>query len=160
VSLYTSLSWLGLLDAVGKGGLMIANGLFAAFQALGGASRGEPNNQESQARIDPPREKIKPKRIEPTVKRKSQAPEIKDAKEPRGPLRFHRATTSTKTLLPNEGELPPLDLLNSVAPKIKGYSDAALEEMSQMVESILADFGVEVEVTEVHPGPVITRFEI
>lgn len=160
VSLYTSLSWLGLLDAVGKGGLMIANGFFAAFRALGGISRGERNSQESQARIDPPREKIKPKRIEPTVKRKSQAPELKDAKEPRAPLRFHKAAKPANTPLPNEGELPPLDLLNSVAPKIKGYSDAALEEMSQLVETILADFGVEVQVTEVHPGPVITRFEI
>lgn len=160
VSLYTSLSWLGLLDAVGKGGLMIANGLFAAFRALGGTSRVERNSQESQARIDPPREKIKPKRIEPTVKRKSQAPELKDAKEPRAPLRFRKPAKPANTPLPNEGELPPLDLLNSVAPKIKGYSDAALEEMSQLVETILADFGVEVQVTEVHPGPVITRFEI
>jgi len=32
--------------------------------------------------------------------------------------------------------------------------------MSQLLEEKLADFGVTVEVVEVNPGPVITRFEI
>jgi S-DNA-T family DNA segregation ATPase FtsK/SpoIIIE len=32
--------------------------------------------------------------------------------------------------------------------------------MSELVEAILSDFGVQVRVTEVHPGPVITRFEV
>ncbi|MGX2041459.1 DNA translocase FtsK [Methylocaldum sp. MU1018] len=164
VSLYTSLSWLGLLDAVGKGGLTAANGFFAAFRALAGTRTPESRSAESgQSRIDPPRDKTKPKRIEPTVKRKAEPVEIKIAKEPkepREPLRFRKAAKSANTPLPNEGELPPLDLLNGVAPKIRGYSDAALEEMSRHVETILDDFGVEVQVTEVHPGPVITRFEI
>jgi S-DNA-T family DNA segregation ATPase FtsK/SpoIIIE len=60
----------------------------------------------------------------------------------------------------NPGALPPLDLLTDTAPKIRGYSEAALEEMSRQLESILSDFGVQVEVTDVHPGPVITRFEV
>jgi S-DNA-T family DNA segregation ATPase FtsK/SpoIIIE len=32
--------------------------------------------------------------------------------------------------------------------------------MSRQLETILDDFGVEVQVMEVHPGPVITRFEV
>ena len=32
--------------------------------------------------------------------------------------------------------------------------------MSRLVELKLRDFGVEVEVVAVHPGPVITRFEM
>ncbi|BBL75043.1 DNA translocase FtsK [Methylomagnum ishizawai] len=58
------------------------------------------------------------------------------------------------------GTLPPLELLSDTTPKIKGYSEAALEDMSRQVESILDDFNVEVQVTDVLPGPVITRFEI
>ncbi|MDD1651084.1 MAG: DUF87 domain-containing protein, partial [Methylococcaceae bacterium] len=61
---------------------------------------------------------------------------------------------------PHAGELPTLDLLNDRAPKIRGYSNAQLEEMSRQLEAILDDFGVEVQVMEVHPGPVITRFEV
>ena len=40
------------------------------------------------------------------------------------------------------------------------YSAEALEAMSRLVELKLKDFGVEVEVVAVHPGPVITRFEM
>jgi S-DNA-T family DNA segregation ATPase FtsK/SpoIIIE len=161
ISLYTSLSWLGLLDAVGKGGLMIANGFFAAFRAFAGTSEPVQQREESEPRNDTARDKFKPKRIEPVVKRKSQPAEIKDIKkEPREPFRLRKAAKPASLPLTNEGQLPSLDLLNSAAPKIKGYSDSALEEMSQLVETILADFGVEVQVTEVHPGPVITRFEV
>ena len=39
-------------------------------------------------------------------------------------------------------------------------SEAALEAMSRQVELKLGDFGIEVEVVAVHPGPVVTRFEL
>ena len=35
-----------------------------------------------------------------------------------------------------------------------------LEHLSRLLEEKLGDFGVSVEVVEVNPGPVITRFEI
>ncbi|MCC6715289.1 MAG: cell division protein FtsK, partial [Gammaproteobacteria bacterium] len=41
-----------------------------------------------------------------------------------------------------------------------GYSEETLEAMSRQVELKLADFGVEAQVVAVHPGPVITRFEL
>ena len=58
------------------------------------------------------------------------------------------------------GELPSLELLSQQAPKTKGYSPEALDNMSRQVETILAEFGVAVEVVGVLPGPVITRFEV
>ena len=57
-------------------------------------------------------------------------------------------------------ELPPLSLLDDPPPRQAGYSAEALEAMSRLVELKLRDFGVEAEVVEVHPGPVITRFEL
>ena len=59
-----------------------------------------------------------------------------------------------------KGQLPGLDLLNSRTARIRGYSNEQLESMSRQLEAILDDFGVEVQVMEVHPGPVITRFEV
>jgi S-DNA-T family DNA segregation ATPase FtsK/SpoIIIE len=44
--------------------------------------------------------------------------------------------------------------------KVGGYSPEALEAMSRLVELKLNDFGVEAEVVAVHPGPVVTRFEL
>jgi len=71
---------------------------------------------------------------------------------------FMRPDTSGYTV--QEGALPPLSLL-SPAPEIqKAHTPEALEELSRLVEARLADFGVEVEVVAVHPGPVVTLFEL
>ncbi|MDH3989171.1 MAG: DNA translocase FtsK, partial [Gammaproteobacteria bacterium] len=61
---------------------------------------------------------------------------------------------------PSEGELPPLSLLDDPPPQKGGYSEESLEAMSRLVELKLRDFGIEVEVVSVLPGPIITRFEL
>lgn len=61
----------------------------------------------------------------------------------------------------DNGELPSLTLLDLPEQNTgRGYSSARLEEMSREVEARLGDFGIEVQVVAVHPGPVITRFEM
>jgi len=59
-----------------------------------------------------------------------------------------------------EGVLPSLGLLDERDTRVVGYSQIDLEEMSRLVEDILADFNVAVAVVGFHPGPVITRFEL
>nr|WP_166259867.1 DNA translocase FtsK [Marinobacter salicampi] len=60
-----------------------------------------------------------------------------------------------------ESAIPPISLLDPPEEhKERGYSEESLEHMSRLLEEKLADFGVSVEVVEVNPGPVITRFEI
>jgi S-DNA-T family DNA segregation ATPase FtsK/SpoIIIE len=60
-----------------------------------------------------------------------------------------------------ESPIPPISLLDPPEEhQEKGYSQESLEHMSRLLEEKLADFGVSVEVVEVNPGPVITRFEI
>lgn len=58
------------------------------------------------------------------------------------------------------GTLPPISLLDAAEKKAKTFSPESLEATSRLLEIKLKEFGVEVEVKEVHPGPVITRFEI
>jgi len=58
------------------------------------------------------------------------------------------------------GELPALKLLDDPPVQEQSYSPEALEAMSRLVELKLKDFGVEVEVVAVQPGPVVTRFEL
>jgi len=72
------------------------------------------------------------------------------------------ATESQPSLFDSsDSPLPPLSLLDAPDEnKRPGYSKEALEEMSRLLEIKLQDFGVAVEVVEVNPGPVITRFEI
>jgi S-DNA-T family DNA segregation ATPase FtsK/SpoIIIE len=61
---------------------------------------------------------------------------------------------------PKSGELPPLKLLDDPPARESGSSQEALEAMSRLVELKLKDFGVDVEVVAVQPGPVVTRFEM
>src|SRR5690606_36366803 len=58
---------------------------------------------------------------------------------------------------PTVGDLPPLSLLNTWDENKKfGFSSDALEAMSRLLEIKLRDFGIEVEVVAINPGPVIT----
>jgi S-DNA-T family DNA segregation ATPase FtsK/SpoIIIE len=60
-----------------------------------------------------------------------------------------------------ESPIPPISLLDPPEQQQeKGYTEESLQHMSRLLEEKLADFGVTVEVVEVNPGPVITRFEI
>ena len=57
--------------------------------------------------------------------------------------------------------LPSLNLLDPAeASNKEGYSREELERLSRDVELRLKDFGIQVHVVAVHPGPVVTRFEM
>jgi len=59
-----------------------------------------------------------------------------------------------------KGTLPSLDLLDKADNEGAIYSEQTLVAMSRQLEITLKEFGVEVTVVTVSPGPVITRFEI
>ncbi|HUO20634.1 MAG TPA: DNA translocase FtsK 4TM domain-containing protein [Steroidobacteraceae bacterium] len=61
---------------------------------------------------------------------------------------------------PKANELPPLKLLDDPPVREPLYSAEALEALSRLVEMKLKDFGIDVEVVAVQPGPVVTRFEL
>lgn len=56
--------------------------------------------------------------------------------------------------------LPSIALLDKPAQTGNPLTPAELEQISDTVEAVLQDFGVEVKVANVQPGPVITRFEL
>ena len=60
------------------------------------------------------------------------------------------------------GTLPSLSLLDKGQPgkPMGGYTHQELETVSREVEQHLLDFGIHADVVAVHPGPVITRFEL
>lgn len=62
---------------------------------------------------------------------------------------------------PANFRLPPLSLLDD--PPESARAQVSRDELlarSKLLEEKLADFGVTAAVTQVHPGPIITRFEI
>ena len=59
-------------------------------------------------------------------------------------------------------ELPPLRLLaeHKAARPAQALSKDALQANARMLESVLSDFGVKGQITNVRPGPVVTLYEL
>ncbi|HYG84679.1 MAG TPA: DNA translocase FtsK 4TM domain-containing protein [Azospirillum sp.] len=59
-------------------------------------------------------------------------------------------------------ELPPLDLLQVPTPAARAeqLDEESLQRNAQELERVLSDFGVRGEVQKVHPGPVVTLYEL
>jgi len=57
-------------------------------------------------------------------------------------------------------EIPSIDLLTTVPPPVEALSEQDIENLSRTIEEKLASFGVEVRVTHVTQGPVVTLFEL
>lgn len=82
------------------------------------------------------------------------------------PLSKKETVSSKKISSSLEGKrdgytLPPLDLLQQ--PKIKpsrALEDVDYEAQARDLEAVLADFGVKGEIVQVHPGPVVTLYEL
>ncbi|TXS93144.1 DNA translocase FtsK [Parahaliea aestuarii] len=156
MTIFTDLSWLGLMDRLGGWTLKIVRASYGRVTGLIDRTRDrrarekalELRKQQIEEHVSESK-KRKPPKIKP-LKPRAEASERVE-KEKQQPL-FDAPVT---------GELPHLDLLDSVEhDPTKGYSKEALEGLSKLLELKLADFGIKAEVVAVYPGPVITRFEI
>ncbi len=57
--------------------------------------------------------------------------------------------------------LPPLDLLDEVPPsRFAQISADALQQNARLLESVLADFGIQGQIVKVRPGPVVALYEL
>lgn len=61
-----------------------------------------------------------------------------------------------------EWELPDLDLLQEVPEAVKDsqLDENALRMNAELLQNVLADFNVQGEITSIHPGPVVTLYEL
>jgi S-DNA-T family DNA segregation ATPase FtsK/SpoIIIE len=153
VQLATGVSWIAIMDGTGR----IVYRLVAATHAWLGEVRiwweGRRAKQQRNEIVTKVRSKVKtPPRIEPVLERVEVSARASE--------RLERERQVPMFDPPKSNELPALSLLDNPPPKEGGYSPEALEAMSRLVELKLADFGVEAEVVAVHPGPVVTRFEL
>lgn len=55
---------------------------------------------------------------------------------------------------------PALSLLAGFETTKKGYSETQLQTLAGLLEACLREFGIEVKVVGLQPGPVVTRFEL
>jgi S-DNA-T family DNA segregation ATPase FtsK/SpoIIIE len=152
LQLFTGVSWPRVMDFIGH--WVLAG--FSGLRRLAARSRDQAAGRESrEAREAVVREVQKkaaartPPRIEPPAPQVPE-PSARVEKERQAPL-FAKAAPRG---------LPELKLLDDPPAREKGYSTEALDAISRLVEIKLKDFGVDVEVVAVQPGPVVTRFEL
>ncbi|MFV2030927.1 MAG: DNA translocase FtsK [Gammaproteobacteria bacterium] len=153
LTLFVGISWVALVDNTGRYTLMLMSKIIDRYHFFRDRAEGKRNRTQREQILtvqQKKQEKRKPLKIEPVVQHVEQSARVE--KEKQIPL-FH---TGNK----KGGGIPPMALLDDPRPVKSGYSKSALEAMSQQLELKLLDFGIEIQVESVHPGPVITRFEI
>jgi S-DNA-T family DNA segregation ATPase FtsK/SpoIIIE len=171
ITLFSAMSWFGLFELAGRGLLKVAAGIVHGIALLWQRYRASRAARTARTVTIPPRAKA-PREPRWTEEEVALTPtSIKSAfrkvvtrevpvEQPIIAPQASRQLAPIKSFAKSLG-LPSLDLLD--LPK-KGnerlVSKETLTKMSHEVETRLADFGITASVVAVHPGPVITRFEI
>ena len=153
ITLFTGLSWFHVMDVTGRLTLNLVDWLLTSIANTRDwfAGRRARAKREEVRKTDSVMQKgRKAPRIEPQISVPEEQSSTRVVKEKQRQLFKNMPADS----------LPPLDILDEPHDQPPGYSEDALKHLSKQVERKLADFGVEVHVVAVHPGPVITRFEL
>jgi S-DNA-T family DNA segregation ATPase FtsK/SpoIIIE len=153
ITLLTGLSWLTVMDQVGRTAFAIVDLLKSGYYYIVDGLVGMKARRRRREVVAADKEVLdryeEPPRIEPVMQRVKKSGRAQ--REQQVPL-FET---------PGNSELPPLSLLDPADDNRKPhFSKQSLEGMAKLVEKKLLDFNIEVHVVAVHPGPVITRFEI
>ena len=131
---------------------------------------GEPGGDEAQI-VAPrrPRRVAKP-RTDPKMGKPTTGEQVKNGAADGPSMSSPRPKGATKKRKAKEREAaakdvgehapPPLDLLATATKSVTSMSDQELNQLATTIEQKLAEFGVEAKVVEIHPGPVVTRYEI
>lgn len=164
VTLFNGISWLRLADWVGSGIFNLGHFMWQQFFHSHEDEDENDDDEENEkptraARIASIRNRIDPKIEETPTKREVSSPIIMTPNK-----KIETSARAERTNLyetDTDDTLPSLTLLD-MPEKAMGlnYTTQQLEVMSREVELRLFDFGIEVKVVAVHPGPVVTRYEL
>ncbi|MFM8375341.1 MAG: DNA translocase FtsK [Phenylobacterium sp.] len=75
----------------------------------------------------------------------------RETREAQGVLEFARDAGFT---------LPELSMLARSGPRAAQFDEAALRQNAQLLEGVLAEFGVRGQIDQIRPGPVVTLYEL
>ncbi len=155
ITLFTGLSWVWLADETGKITLEFielsrtwigeSREKWQAYKTRKAHERKIKKEVKQQKALSSPR-------IEPVVKKEKKV-EIKErAEKPKQKNLFEGLESTTG--------MPSLGLLDAAEEHTQRMSNESLEAISRLVEVKLKEFKIDVKVVAVHPGPIITRYEL
>jgi len=164
--LFTGISWLAVLDAIGgsvlalmrwiKDGAWLPSSRRRGFPPADDVEGGESALLKNPEPSGSYRAEARPEML--PVAESGPVPEQSKHVKPTAAARNEPSLEISKLL--GEGGAPSLDLLDPPRKSGKGYTAEELENLSRRVEAKLADFGVIAEVVEVHTGPVVVLLEL
>lgn len=169
----TGISWVRATELIGFYTLSLFNSIYAAFRKVfqlfnAGIVRYKSRILVPKVATEQASKKIAPKLFKPRKEREKE-------KERVLPILITPSETKIEVIKPvkefkeirapklnTSGTLPSLSLLDKGQPgkPMGGYTHQELENVSRDVEQHLLDFGIQADVVAVHPGPVVTRFEL
>ncbi|MES2624170.1 MAG: DNA translocase FtsK 4TM domain-containing protein [Pseudomonadota bacterium] len=158
LTLGLGISWLRLVDAIGAKCLKLWELGKVQLEHWQEKQRAE---IETQQLVNHRKDALE-QYIEKDKKRKPiEIAPVREAPKPLISKRIQKEKQGKLFDTPVVGDLPPISLLDEwVENKKVGFSPEALEAMSKLLEIKLKDFGIDIEVVAINPGPVITRFEV
>jgi S-DNA-T family DNA segregation ATPase FtsK/SpoIIIE len=100
--------------------------------------------------------------LEPAPMVLGEGPKVKPPKSaPKESPREQREAQSTfEFVRPGGFALPELSMLAKPKPRAAQFDEGALRQNAQLLESVLAEFGVKGQVDQIRPGPVVTLYEL
>jgi S-DNA-T family DNA segregation ATPase FtsK/SpoIIIE len=90
------------------------------------------------------------------------APQVRTPKAtPKESVREQKEAQATFAFAQGQGfRLPELAMLAKAKPRSAQFDEGALRQNAQLLESVLAEFGVRGQVDQIRPGPVVTLYEL
>ncbi|MCY4358079.1 MAG: DNA translocase FtsK 4TM domain-containing protein [Gammaproteobacteria bacterium] len=158
LTITAAVSWLDIVDRLGQYALLLYGLLKSQIQRWAELHR---QKQATKDRLEKRKKELDIQirkdleRKPPTISPPKPALEQKSSrveKEERQPELFENISIK---------QLPKITLLDAwTETNETGFSKESLEALSRLLELKLKEFGIDIEVSAVNPGPVITRFEV
>ncbi len=180
LTLFAEISWLSLMDRVGASTVVLLDRFVTWFidwndrrRELARQKRRDKEAARLKAPVavieKPPVVQSKPAVVDEEISVGAMITQIKQSAESLLPVTKAKPVAKKKAPKPVKRprnsaeplEVPDFDLLDepTVGRQI-GFTSDQLSQLSSLLETKLADFGIKAEVKSVLPGPVVTRFEI
>jgi len=175
----TRSDWATIGDRLMRTAVMLGAGLMATWRGFVGAARAFAGLfSRSEHALDDDTGGSDTRRKEPVVSREKTKPSAgltakasgliaekrvkTQAQTKRGRRELREAQTALDFGENGKFKLPALDLLAPSPPseKVSRMGAEALEQNARMLESVLEDFGVQGDIHDVRPGPVVTLYEL
>jgi len=98
----------------------------------------------------------------PMAAEPGEGPKVKPPKlaAKESPREAREAQSTFEFVRPGGFALPELSMLAKPKPRSAQFDEGALRQNAQLLESVLAEFGVKGAVDQIRPGPVVTLYEL